>query len=106
MARTPETLHGKSFEDYIKFLNNVVITQNNTFNSKLKGGVNCNSTETSKLNIIYYLLTKYSGTEGLDCIYNLRPFTRVFSIHYTTENALNTSTYLEDLSSYVQKHYK
>ena len=106
MARTPDTLHGKSFADYITFVNNIVSLQNDSFYNKLKGGVKCNGTETVKLNIIYYLLTKYKGTEGLECIYNLRPFTGLISNYYTTEDKLNDYTYLETITNYLQKRHK
>lgn len=109
MAATPDKLHGKSFEDYMLFVDNVVSLQNDVFYSKLSAGVECSGIETAKLNIIQYLLKKYQtllSVEALDCIYNLRPFTGLVSEDYTTNAALNTYTYLETFTNYLQKNYK
>lgn len=109
MAATPDKLHGKSFEDYMLFVDNVVSLQNDVFYSKLSAGVECSGIETAKLNIIQYLLKKYEtvlSVEALDCIYNLRPFTGLVSEDYTTNAALNTYTYLETFTNYLQKNYK
>jgi hypothetical protein len=110
MAITPEKLHGKSFIDYMKFVDNVTSLQNDVFYSKLIAGVKCSGTETAKLNIIHYLLNKYRNTEGsedvLECIYNNRPFLGLTDADYTTENTLNEYTYLETFTHYLQKHYK
>lgn len=110
MAITPDKLHGKSFEDYMLFVDNVVSLQNDVFYSKLSAGVECSGIETAKLNIIHYLLKKYQdnviSTEALDCIYNLRPFTGLISEDYTTNAALNTYTYLQTFTNYLQKNYK
>lgn len=110
MAITPDKLHGKSFEDYMLFVDNVVSLQNDVFYSKLSAGVECSGIETAKLNIIQYLLKKYQdnviSTEALDCIYNLRPFTGLISEDYTTNAALNEYTYLQTFTNYLQKNYK
>lgn len=110
MAATPDKLHGKSFEDYMLFVDNVVSLQNDVFYSKLSAGVECSGIETAKLNIIQYLLKKYQdnviSTEALDCIYNLRPFTGLVSEDYTTNDALNEYTYLQTFTNYLQKNYK
>ncbi len=110
MAITPEKLHGKSFEDFMTFVDNVTILQNDVFYSKLTAGVECSGTETAKLNVIHYLLNRYRNTEGsedvLECIYNNRPFLGLVDADYTTENALNTFTYLETFTNYLQKNYK
>lgn len=110
MAITPDKLHGKSFEDYMLFVDNVVSLQNDVFYSKLSAGVECSGIETAKLNIIQYLLKKYQdnviSTEALDCIYNLRPFTGLISEDYTTNDALNEYTYLQTFTNYLQKNYK
>jgi len=110
MAITPDKLHGKSFEDYMLFVDNVVSLQNDVFYSKLSAGVECSGIETAKLNIIQYLLKKYQdnviSTEALDCIYNLRPFTGLISDDYTTNDALNEYTYLQTFTNYLQKNYK
>jgi hypothetical protein len=106
MAITPEKLHGKSFEDFMAFVDNVTVLQNDVFYSKLIAGVECSGTETAKLNIINYLLTKYKDTEGLDCIYNLRPFLGLISEDYTDNAKLNDYTYLETFTNYLQKNYK
>ncbi len=106
MAITPEKLHGKSFEDFMAFVDNVTVLQNDVFYSKLIAGVECSGTETAKLNIINYLLTKYKGTEALDCVYNLRPFLGLISEDYTDNAKLNDYTYLETFTNYLQKNYK
>jgi hypothetical protein len=110
MAHTPEKLHGKLFADYMSFIDNVVNTQFDVFYSKLIAGIDCSGTETAKLAIIHYLLNKYSNVEenveALDCIYNHRPFLGLVDADYTTEDALNTYTYLETFTNYLQKNYK
>jgi hypothetical protein len=106
MAITPEKLHGKSFEDFMAFVDNVTVLQNDVFYSKLIAGVECSGTETAKLNIINYLLTKYKDTEALDCVYNLRPFLGLISEDYTDNDKLNDYTYLETFTNYLQKNYK
>jgi len=106
MAITPEKLHGKSFEDFMAFVDNVTVLQNDVFYSKLIAGVECSGTETAKLNIINYLLTKYKDAEALDCVYNLRPFLGLISEDYTDNAKLNDYTYLETFTNYLQKNYK
>ena len=106
---TPEKLHGKLFADYMSFVDNVVSTQFDVFYSKLTAGLECNGTETAKLAIIHYLLHKYDtqvNVEELSCIYNHRPFLGLVDADYTTEDALNTYTYLETFTNYLQKNYK
>ena len=103
MGQIPEFLHGKPFNEYMSKKDECISNLGNSYYSKLIGGVECNPVELSKTVIIKYLLSKYDSItgEGLDCIYNQRPFIGVNDPDYNTENKLNDTTHLQIFTSYL-----
>lgn len=103
MGQIPEFLHGKPFNEYMSKKDECIGNLGNSYYDKLVGGVECNPVELSKAVIIKYLLSKYNliTGEGLDCIYNQRPFIGVNDANYNTEDKLNDTTHLQIFTSYL-----
>ncbi len=103
MGQIPSTLYGNPFDTYVSSKYDCIGNSGNSYYDKLIGGVECNPVELSKTVIIQYLLSKYdpSTGEGLDCIYNQRPFAGVDDDNYNTEDQLNTTNYLQLFTSFL-----
>ncbi len=103
MGQIPELIHGKPFDQYMSKKDECIGNLGDSYYDKLIGGVECNPVELSKVVIIKYLLSKYDPVtgEGLDCIYNQKPFLGVNDPNYTSENQLNDNTYLQVFTSYL-----
>jgi hypothetical protein len=103
MGQIPEFLHGKPFNEYMSKKDECIGNLGDSYYDKLIGGVECNPVELSKTVIIRYLLSKYNPItgEGLDCIYNQRPFAGVNDDNYNTEDKLNDTTHLQIFTSYL-----
>jgi hypothetical protein len=103
MGQIPEFLHGKPFNEYMSKKDECIGNLGDSYYDKLIGGVECNPVELSKTVIIRYLLSKYNPItgEGLDCIYNQRPFIGVNDPDYNTEDKLNDTTHLQIFTSYL-----
>jgi hypothetical protein len=103
MGQIPEFLHGKPFDEYMSKKDECIGNLGDSYYDKLIGGVECNPVELSKTVIIKYLLSKYNPItgEGLDCIYNQRPFVGVNDDNYNTEDKLNDTTHLQIFTSYL-----
>ncbi len=103
MGQIPEILYGKPFTNYISKKDECIGSNGDSYYDKLIGGVECNPVELSKTVIIKYLLSKYDPVtgEGLDCIYNQRPFTGVHDPNYTPETKINDTTHLQIFTSYL-----
>ena len=103
MGKIPEFLHGKPFNEYMSKKDECIGNLGDSYYDKLIGGVECNPIELSKAVIIKYLLSKYDPvlSEGLDCIYNQKPFTGVTDLDYNSENKLNDNTHLQIFTSYL-----
>ena len=105
MGQVPEILHGKPFAEYIANKQSCLMTKADNYYNKVIGGVSCNPVELAKLTLINYLLSKYNTVTGeaSDYIYNKRPFLGVNDDNYTVGNQLNSYTYLEDSTKYLNK---
>jgi hypothetical protein len=103
MGQIPEFLHGKPFNEYMSKKDECIGNLGDSYYDKLIGGVECNPIELSKAVIIKYLLSKYDpvSSEGLDCIYNQKPFTGVTDLDYNSESKLNDNTHLQIFTSYL-----
>jgi hypothetical protein len=103
MGQIPSTLYGNPFDTYVSSKYDCIGNNGDSYYDKLIGGVDCNPVELSKTVIIQYLLSKYdpSTGEGLDCIYNQRPFVGVDDPNYNTEDQLNTTNYLQLFTGYL-----
>jgi hypothetical protein len=103
MGQIPSTLHGNPFDTYVSSKYDCIGNNGDSYYDKLVGGVECNPVELSKTIIIQYLLSKYdpSTGEGLDCIYNQRPFAGVDDDNYNTEDQLNTNNYLQLFTGFL-----
>ena len=103
MGQIPSTLYGKPFDQYMSKKDECIGNNGDSYYDKLIGGVECNPVELSKTVIIKYLLSKYDPVtgEGLDCIYNRRPFVGVDDPNYNVEDQLNDSNYLQLFTGYL-----
>lgn len=103
MGQIPSTLYGTPFTEYVNAKYDCIGSSGNSYYNKLIGGVECNPVELSKTVIIQYLLSKYNPVtgEGLDCIYNQRPFVGVDDPNYNAEDQLNDSNYLQLFTGYL-----
>jgi hypothetical protein len=103
MGQIPSTLYGNPFNTYVSSKYDCIGNSGDSYYDKLIGGVDCNPVELSKTVIIQYLLSKYNPStgEGLDCIYNQRPFAGVNDPNYNTEDQLNDTNYLQLFTSYL-----
>lgn len=103
MGQIPSTLYGIPFTDYVNAKYDCIGNNGDSYYDKLVGGVECNPVELSKTVIIQYLLSKYNPVtgEGLDCIYNQRPFVGVDDPNYNAEDQLNGSNYLQLFTGYL-----
>lgn len=103
MGQIPSTLYGNPFDTYVSSKYNCIGNSGDSYYDKLIGGVDCNPVELSKTVIIQYLLSKYDPItgEGLDCIYNQRPFVGVDDPNYNTEDQLNTNNYLQLFTGFL-----
>ena len=103
MGQIPSTLYGNPFDTYVSSKYDCIGNNGDSYYDKLIGGVECNPVELSKTIIIQYLLSKYNPVtgEGLDCIYNQRPFAGVDDDNYNTEDQLNTTNYLQIFTGYL-----
>lgn len=103
MGQIPSTLYGIPFTDYVSAKYDCIGSSGNSYYDKLIGGVECNPVELSKTVIIQYLLSKYNLVtgEGLDCIYNQRPFAGIDDPNYNAEDQLNDSNYLQLFTGYL-----
>jgi hypothetical protein len=103
MGQIPSTLYGTPFEDYVSAKYDCIGSSGDSYYDKLVGGVECNPVELSKTVIIQYLLSKYDPIteEGLDCIYNQRPFVGVDDPDYNAEDQTNDSNYLQLFTGFL-----
>ena len=103
MGQIPSTLYGNPFDTYVSSKYDCIGNNGDSYYDKLVGGVECNPVELSKTVIIQYLLSKYdpSTGEGLDCIYNQRPFVGVDDPNYNAEDQLNTNNYLQLFTGFL-----
>ena len=103
MGQIPSTLYGRPFDQYMSKKDECIGNSGDSYYDKLVGGVECNPVELSKTVIIKYLLSKYDPItgEGLDCIYNQRPFVGVNDDNYNAEDQLNDTTHLQMFTSYL-----
>jgi hypothetical protein len=103
MGQIPSTLYGNPFNTYVSSKYDCIGNSGDSYYDKLIGGVECNPVELSKTVIIEYLLSKYNliTKEGLDCIYNQRPFAGVEDTNYSTVNQLNDTNYLQLFTGYL-----
>ena len=103
MGQIPSTLYGNPFDTYVSSKYDCIGNNGDSYYDKLIGGVDCNPVELSKTIIIQYLLSKYDPVtgEGLDCIYNQRPFVGVDDDNYNTEDKLNDNNYLQLFTGYL-----
>jgi hypothetical protein len=103
MGQIPSTLYGNPFNTYVSSKYDCIGNNGDSYYDKLIGGVDCNPVELSKTVIIQYLLSKYdpSTGEGLDCIYNQRPFAGVDDDNYNTEDQLNATNYLQLFTGFL-----
>lgn len=103
MGQIPSTLYGTPFEDYVSAKYDCIGNNGDSYYDKLIGGVECNPVELSKTVIIQYLLSKYDPIteEGLDCIYNQRPFVGVDDPDYNAEEQTNDSNYLQLFTGFL-----
>lgn len=103
MGQIPSTLYGTPFTDYVSTKYDCIGNNGDSYYDKLVGGVECNPVELSKTIIIQYLLSKYNPEtgEGLDCIYNQRPFVGVDDPDYNAEDQTNDSNYLQLFTGYL-----
>jgi hypothetical protein len=103
MGQIPELLYGRPFNQYTSKKDECIGTLGDSYYNKLVGGVECDPVEISKVVIIKYLLSKYNPItgEGLDCIYNQRPFVGVNDADYNAEDQLNDTTHLQMFTSYL-----
>jgi hypothetical protein len=103
MGQIPSTLYGNPFDTYVSSKYDCIGNNGDSYYDKLIGGVDCNPVELSKTVIIQYLLSKYDPVtgEGLDCIYNQRPFVGVDDDNYNTEDQLNTNNYLQLFTGFL-----
>lgn len=103
MGQIPSTLYGRPFDQYMSKKDECVGNSGDSYYDKLIGGVECNPVELSKTVIIKYLLSRYNPVtgEGLDCIYNQRPFVGIDDPNYNAEDQLNDSNYLQIFTSYL-----
>ena len=103
MGQIPSTLYGNPFDTYVSSKYDCIGNNGDSYYDKLIGGVECNPVELSKTVIIQYLLSKYNPVtgEGLDCIYNQRPFAGVDDDNYNTEDQLNDNNYLQLFTGFL-----
>lgn len=103
MGQIPSTLYGNPFDTYVSSKYDCIGNNGDSYYDKLIGGIECNPVELSKTIIIQYLLSKYNPVtgEGLDCIYNQRPFAGVDDDNYNTEDQLNTTNYFQIFTGYL-----
>lgn len=103
MGQIPSTLYGIPFTDYVSAKYDCIGSSGDSYYDKLIGGVECNPVELSKTVIIQYLLSRYNPVtgEGLDCIYNQRPFAGVDDPNYNAEDQLSDSNYLQLFTGYL-----
>jgi hypothetical protein len=108
MGQIPSTLYGNPFNTYVSSKYDCIGNSGDSYYDKLIGGVECNPVELSKTVIIEYLLSKYDliTKEGLDCIYNQRPFAGVEDTNYSTVNQLNDTNYLQLFTGYLNMFCK
>jgi hypothetical protein len=103
MGQIPSTLYGTPFTDYVSAKYDCIGSSGDSYYDKLVGGVECNPVELSKTVIIQYLLSRYNPVtgEGLDCIYNQRPFVGVDDPNYNAEDQLSDSNYLQLFTGFL-----
>lgn len=103
MGQIPSTLYGTPFTDYVSAKYDCIDSSGDSYYDKLVGGVECNPVELSKTVIIQYLLSRYNLVtgEGLDCIYNQRPFVGVDDPNYNAEDQLSDSNYLQLFTGFL-----
>lgn len=103
MGQIPELLYGRPFDQYMSKKDECIGNLGDSYYNKLVGGVECNPVEISKVVIIKYLLSKYNPVtgEGLDCIYNQRPFIGVSDPNYNSNDQLNSTTHLQMFTAYL-----
>lgn len=103
MGQIPSTLYGTPFTEYVNAKYDCIGNNGDSYYDKLIGGVECNPVELSKTVIIQYLLSKYDPItgEGLDCIYNQRPFVGVDDPNYNAEEQTNAFNYLQLFTGYL-----
>ena len=103
MGQIPSTLYGTPFTEYVSAKYDCIGSSGDSYYDKLVGGVECNPVELSKTVIIQYLLSRYNPVtgEGLDCIYNQRPFVGVDDPDYNAEDQLNDSNYLQLFTGFL-----